>query len=222
VQHALPDSNGDDTGDLATPKVEAAARTLKERASRGDVSLERLALAAHLGHPAAALAVDSLGGGLPSMSELGDWFVPLADERRVTLRFLLSLCRPLLALWKASPYPSSTDDALDQVLRAAEQAVDGLPASRDELERLKERFDPLYEPLYGVFFAGGPPLSAVIESFSQLLHAAADVLDPAERRDALVAVTGIAQAAVVGTPGLAQGPFAEASREVARWLLDEA
>jgi hypothetical protein len=77
-------------------EVEARSRLLRERVRSGDLDAERLALAAHVGDPAAVLASDAE----PERLELMGWVMALDRwGREACVRAVVAAARTVLATW---------------------------------------------------------------------------------------------------------------------------
>jgi hypothetical protein len=190
--------------------------------SRTAIHIQRQQLAARLGYAVVGQAPgDPAAGRPPTWQTLSDWLVPLANDACASLRFMMALAEPLLSEWRSWSYVRD-DDTLERVLSRVRVSLEGAPITASESEALVEQMDALHPPISGVFIRDALPLDDVIEVFKVLLYwAEPREGDAAGRRDGLAIVAATAQAVIVGAPDFTRGPFADASREVARWLLDE-
>jgi hypothetical protein len=182
---------------------------------------QRLRLAAHLGHPAAIHALGAVTIAAPtSATELAAWLTPLAEDRGASMRFMLALTRSLVEIWRRSPYPPAMDDTLDRLVRRVAESLDGKPILAAELGAMIDQLDPLYEPVEGVF-VHGVLLEEVLACCSMVSHHGSRDYGATLRREDLATLGRIAQTTALAALDFTRGPFADASREVARWLLGE-
>lgn len=204
---------------MSEPDESAEVSRLSDRRARGELDEERLALAARLGDPIAIALLGAPAAWWPDEAEpLDEWFAPVAQDAEACARIMLGLVRSMLPAWQSSAHVDRADDTLPLVIEAAERALGGVSVSEDEWSRLESRLTSLYDTANGVRLRPGLTLDAIVTAFLSLVCTWLYDDGVTLRRTRLATMAMTVQA-IAGQRDFARGPFADAVREVARWLL---
>jgi hypothetical protein len=204
--------------DSSEPGLASTARRLAERVKNGDLAVERLQLAAHLGDATAAQALSTACSEPPRRAEdLGAWLLPVAQDDQACRRLMLALARALMPTWRSARHLHRDVASVERILTAFDAALEGQSIPQETWADEEERLGALYDVAYGTVFER-MPLDDLVTAFMGLVCTALYDDGASVRRDRLISLTNTAQAAA-GTTGYASGPLADACRDLATWLL---